>query len=364
MTDRDARSEHAAPQPPRPVVRVPRPAPGTRPLRVHRSTGAGARIVLALRAAERPSANLERTLSIARALDARLHVICVLPDITRLRALFSSDCVTAARTVERTLEAHRAIRDWLRDWLAGSEVIEHVAIVHGKFVEQAAAYAATIDAKLVIVPPRGRRHTRLVTSLANAAQVPVLVAHERRGKPAIVAATDLQSQGYPVLREAAAFGQRLEARLVAVHNVEPVVPSVASTAWTINPPPLRAVRGARSELLARAAERLPVEAEAVILDEFSSAGAILAETKARDADYVVVGTRRRKTWLDEFASGRVAGEIIARAPCSVLVLPLDEKRRRWASHPPAAQEEELASFTWVRATSARDLRRQTRNTGG
>jgi nucleotide-binding universal stress UspA family protein len=203
-----------------------------------------------------------------------------------------------------------------------------------------------------------------VTSLASAAQVPVLVAHERRGKPAIVAATDLQSQGYPVLREAAVFGQRLEARLVAVHNVEPVVPSIANTAWTINPPPLRAVRTAPSELLTQAAKRLPVDAEAVILDEFSSAGAILAETRARDADYVVVGTRRRKTWLDQLVSGHVADEIIARASCSVLVLPLDEKRLRWASHPPEAQEEDLASFTCVRTSTARDPRRHTRETGG
>lgn len=362
MNDRDVRGEHGAPHCPRPVVRIPRPAPGTRPVRMHRST-AGARIVLALRAAERPSGNLERALSITRALGARLHVVCVLPDIARLRALFSSDCVTAARTVERTLEAHRATREWLRDWLAGSEVIEHVAIVHGKFVEQAAAYAATIESKLIIVPPRERRYTRLVTSLASAAQLPVLVAHERQGKAAIVAATDLQTRGYPVLREAAEFGQKFDARLVAVHNVEPEMPSVASTAWTIGPP-LRAVRAARSELLGQAAERLPVDAEVVVLDEFSSAGAILAEAKARDADYVVVGTRRRKTWIDQFASGRVASEVIASAPCSVLVLPLGEKRSLWASHPPFALDEELASLAWVRPSSAKALRRPTPDTHG
>jgi nucleotide-binding universal stress UspA family protein len=323
MTDREARGDAATPQLLRPVARVPRPAPGTRPVRMQRS--AGPRIVLALRAAERPSANLERALSIARALDARLHVLCILPGIARLRALFTSECVAAARTVERTLEAHRSTRDWLRDFAAAGEVVEHVAIVHGRFVEQAAAYAATVDSKLIIVPPRGRRYTRLVTSLAGAARVPVLVAHGHRGNPAIVAATDLQSQGYPVLREAAEFGQRFAARVVAVHNVEPVMPSVASTAWTLHQPPLRAARAARSEQLAQAAERLPVDARAVVLDEFSSAGAILAEVAARDADYVVVGTRRRKTWLDEFASGHVANEVIARAPCSVIVLPLDER---------------------------------------
>jgi nucleotide-binding universal stress UspA family protein len=329
MTDKDAGADHTPPQPPRPALCVPRPAPGTRPVRLQRSTDR--RIVLALRAAERPNANLERALSIARALDARLHVLCVLPAITRLRALFSSDCVTAARTVERTLEAHRATRDCLQASAAGGEVVEHVAIVHGRFVEQAAAYAATIDSKLIIVPPRGRRYTRLVTSLAGAAQVPVLVAHERRGKPAIVAATDLQTQGYPVLREAAEFGRKFNARVIALHNVEPVLPSVASTAWTINLPPLRAVRAARSVQLTQAAERLTVEAQTVVLDEFSSAGAILAETTARDADYVAVGIRRRKTWLDEFASGRVASEVISRAPCSVLVLPLGEQRPRSSS---------------------------------
>jgi hypothetical protein len=112
--------------------------------------------------------------------------------------------------------------------------------------EQTAAYAATIDSRLIIVPPRQRRFTGTVTSLAGAAQTPVLVAHERAGKPAIVAGTDLRSYDYPVLREAAELGRRLDARLVAVHNIEPLPLNAIETGWTIKVPQPPAVRAAAS----------------------------------------------------------------------------------------------------------------------
>lgn len=91
-------------------------------------------------------------------------------------------------------------------------------------------------------------------------------------------------------------------------------------------PQLPAVREARSERLTQAARRLPIGTQTVVLDELSAAGAILAEAESREADCVVVGTRRPSSWLDEFGSRRVATEVIERAACSVIVLPLDQER--------------------------------------
>ena len=251
------------------------------------------------------------------------------------------------------------MRAWLLDALGedsgrepdGDGVIEHLSIVHGDFVEQVAAYAATIDSSLIIVPPRRGRLTGMVTSLAGAALTPVLVTHERPGKPAIIAATDLRSTGYPVLREAAEFGQRLDARLVAVHNIEPVPVSTIETGWTINLSQPFAVHEARSEQLLLAAQQLPIGTQTVVFDELSSAGAILAEAEAREADCVVVGTRPPQSWLDEFSSSRVANQIIERAACSVLVLPLDPGRQASMGQPTAARQPALASPTWRRPSA-------------
>lgn len=321
----------ASPQVLRPV-RIARPAPGMRPVRARRKEGP--RLLLALGASGRPTASLERTLALAAALGAQVHVLRVLPRLSRLQALFSRrDVSAAARAVERTLRANRATRAWLRDALGKDDAlgrggighggIEHVAIAHGELVEQAAAYAATLEASLIVVPAREGRLGKTVTALASAAGVPVLVAHERAGKPAIVAATDLREGDYPVLRKAASLGQRLEARLVAVHNVGSAALG-ATPVWAVGAPRPPLAQASRAEELAAAARGLPIDAETIVLDELSSADAILAEARAHDADIVVVGTRRRG-WLDDLA-GSVAIEVVNRAACTVLVLPLDRPR--------------------------------------
>jgi nucleotide-binding universal stress UspA family protein len=310
---------------PRPVARVPRPSAGTR--RVLAQGRAAPRVVLALMDLERPTGSLRRAVAYARTLGMRLHVVCVLPGAPAWSALFSRQSVLKeARAGDRTPCVERETRAWLRDSLGDEEVIEHVAVAHGGFVEQAAAYSASIASQLIIVPPRKARLSEMVTSLAAEAKTPVLIAHERPGKPAIVAATDLESNGYPVLREAAELGQRFHAHVVALHNVEPVPSSVVGTAWAgnLSQPPV--VRATRSQELARAVGRFCVAAETVVLDDFSSARAILAEAAAREAGVVVVGTRRHAGWLGKLGRRRVAAQVIERASCSVLVLPLDGRR--------------------------------------
>jgi nucleotide-binding universal stress UspA family protein len=317
----------------RPVTRVPRPERGMRPLRPTRRPEP--RLVLALPSAERPTPSLRRALALARSLDAELHVLRVLPGLTRLQALFSrNDVLSAARAVQRTLRANRITRSWLRVTLGSDEVIERLCIVHGDFVEQAAAYAAGVGAQMIILPPSPRRLGRTATSLARASRKPVLVAREHRGSSAILAATDLQTSGHPVLWKAAELGKRLRAKLVALHNVDPIggaellpgtlsagAMTVGAGAWASIHQPAASSR-ARLEQLTRATAPLPLEAEPMVLTEADAARAILSQAGLLDPDCLVIGARQRN-WLEELACGSVAREVIERARRSVLVVPMD-----------------------------------------
>lgn len=321
---------------PRPVLQVPRPARGTRPQRPERR--AGPRLVFALLAADRPTPSLQRALALARSLEGELHVLSVLPGPSRLQALFSrSDARRAARTVQRTLRAKRLTRSWLRGTLGSDDMLERLCVAHGEFVEQAAAHAASLDAKMIILSPRLQRLGRTATSLARATQRPVLVAREHQGSRAILAATDLRTSGNPVLWKAAELGQRLRAKVVALHNVDAtgaagaavLLPGALATgamtigaaAWANVHQPA-AARSARLAQLTAATAQLPLEAEAMVVGEADATRAILTQAGARDPDCVVVGARRH-SWLEEWALGSVASDVVERAQRSVLVVPID-----------------------------------------
>jgi nucleotide-binding universal stress UspA family protein len=290
---------------------------------------------LVLPNAERPTPSLRRAVALARSLDTELHVLRVLPGLTRLQALFSrNDVLSAARAVQRTLRANRITRSWLRVTLGSDDAIERLSITHGDLVEQAAAYAASVEAQMIILPPSPRRLGRTATSLARAAQKPVLVAREHRGNPAILAATDLLTSGHPVLWKAAELGQRLRSKLVALHNVDPVggselVPgtlaagamTIGAGAWASVHQPAASSR-ARLEQLTRATAPLPLVAEPMVLTEPDAAGAILSQAGVLDPDCLVVGARQRN-WLEDLACGSVARQVIERAQRSVLVVPID-----------------------------------------
>jgi nucleotide-binding universal stress UspA family protein len=286
-------------------------------------------VVLALPEGAYPTASLLRAMALSRGLGAGLHVVRVLPHADN--ALFPRLMLPAARPshatrpLERTLCAHRATRAWLGDSLADDRELEQVALLQGDFDAEVATYAIGVRARLVIVAARERRVGRAVTSLAGSCEVPVLVAREMRTEDAIVAATDLQSPDYPVLRAAAELGACLDVRLVAVHNVNPISMLIGTgVGW---PPvtvlPADRTRAARAAHLTKATERLAVAATAVVRDEVSAAEAILDEAELHDADLVVVGTRHR-TWIHQLLGESVAAQVINRANRSVLVTPICE----------------------------------------
>lgn len=289
-----------------------------------RATAARSAVLFALFEDGCPTVSLLRAASLARLLDADLHVMRVLPELTRVSTLFpQNNLVDAVRTVERALHANRTTRAWLRSCL-GESNLARFTITHGGFVKQVVERAADLDAVLIVVPPREAQMGNTITSLACTSGVPVLVAREATKDETIVAATDLESDGYPVLRCAALLGQRLDAPVIAVHNVNPmsVVVGVDMT-WPLTVLQGDPVRQARSARLLQAADKLPVDARAVVRNEVNPADAILAEAREHDADMVVVGTRKHG-WLERLFGGSVAAQVVNRAKRSVLVTPLDD----------------------------------------
>jgi nucleotide-binding universal stress UspA family protein len=308
---------------PRPLASIPRPTPVTRGAPNKAPQKPRACLVLALSAQDRPTPSLRGAADLARALDARLHVLRVLPLKNGLGALFSGRrALNAVRMVRRAVDASRATRSWLTDALGSEDAVEQVAIVHGDFVEQAAAHAASTGACLIVVPPSSARIGRMVTSLACAASVPVLVAREALGGRTIIAATDLRKLGYPVLWKAAELGRRLQVPMIAVHNVDLQPLTTPDMAWILRVPRPVTLLDGPAERLARVAAQLPVDTETVVRSDDNPADAILDEARTHDADFVVVGARRR-TWYDRPLFGSVASRIVNRGERSVLVLPLE-----------------------------------------
>jgi nucleotide-binding universal stress UspA family protein len=185
-----------------------------------------------------------------------------------------------------------------------------------------------LNPALIIVAPRATRLGRTATSIASLTGVPVLVARKATREATILAATDLENPGYPVLSKAARLGLRLGAPVVAIHNVHsmPVVVGFEVAYPVIVEPGTHACR-TRSERLRRAAQRLPLQAEAVVRSEASVVEAILGEARSRSADIVVVGTRLRN-WFDRLVNGSIAARVVSRAKRSVLVMPLNCPAKR------------------------------------
>jgi len=271
-----------------------------------------------------PTASLLRAFALSRGLGAGLHVVRVLPMTAMDVLVRKRGLPDTAHSPERALSAHQATRAWLDTLLGEHVALEQVAILQGDFAAQVATYVPDVRACLVVVASRETPGGQTMTSLAHCCKVPILVAREVKMQDAIVAATDLQSPEYPVLRMAAELGACFDAPVVTVHNVNPISVLLGTgVGWPpVSVLPADPTRAARAVQLKRATERLSVEARAVLRDEVSAADAILDEAKLNDADLVVVGTRQR-SWLQRLLSGNVAEQIVKRANCSVLITPID-----------------------------------------
>lgn len=278
-------------------------------------------VLFALFERGRPTKSLKRALAFSRVLQAELHVLRVLPVLGRLD-LEASRRENSSGTMDRTLRAIGDTRSWLRQVLGQDEAaVTQVIAAPGDFLDQVAHQAKKVSAMFIVVPAREACIGATATSLACKANVPVLVARATAREDTIVAATDLETPDYPVLRIGAALGRKLDAPLVTFHNLMPRRSMFGlHTSWSPDAP---FTDGRQSGRLAEISAKLHAQALAVVRRETDSAAAILGEAREREADLVVVGARRRR-WLDRLQLESVAAQVVDRAAQSVLVTPVGQ----------------------------------------
>jgi universal stress protein E len=273
---------------------------------------------------ECPWAALCRARSLALLMEAELHFVRVVAPLPRPRRLFSkAETADVLGALKRILEAKRATRAWLTGALGHEFPRGRLKLRGGEFFDQVAARASELEVDLVVVPPMPGPTGRKVTWLARTAGTPVLVARAATSREAVVAGTDLcEEGGDAVLRSAANLCRRLDAPMVAVHNLTPVtVPAGPDMPMPVALPVQREVAQSRMQRLIEAARALGVDAETVLASQVDPAEVILGEARARDADMIVVGTRRRG-WLERLTGRSVAARVLDQARRSVLVTPL------------------------------------------
>ncbi|MEO8178760.1 MAG: universal stress protein [Deltaproteobacteria bacterium] len=280
-------------------------------------------VLLALTHGDHPTAALRQCWTLAQSLDAELHVLQVLPPERPFRPTVADlDLVQTTRRVARCLAAARATRLWCDDVLPESLSPQRLRIRIGTFIQDAAWRAAEVDAGLIVLAPSTGRLGTTATELAHAASCPVLVARTSVPETTLLAATDLEDEGYWVLRKAVELGTRLKALVVAVHNVNclsaafnlELAPAVDGTR---NKPEVSETRALR---LVRATEKLGASMQTVLSTEIDTVDAILDQAQVHAAHMIVVGTRRRLA-LGRWLARSVAAEVVNRSDRSVLVTP-------------------------------------------
>jgi nucleotide-binding universal stress UspA family protein len=196
----------------------------------------------------------------------------------------------------------------------------------GDFVHEVAIRSVELGACVVVVTADGSRLGSRVTGLVQASGRPVLVARDAETDDCIIAATDLESIEFPVLSDASALAQLLASRVVAVHNLTPIsVILGGGLSCPVSIPPDEREIAERGRLLMRATRGVTTCEAVVVRHEHDSAAAILEEARSREADLIVVGSRRR-TWAGRMIAGNVTERVVNRARRSVLVTPLDAVR--------------------------------------
>lgn len=188
-------------------------------------------------------------------------------------------------------------------------------------VQEVARVAAAVrrsGAAILVVA--GGTAPHLVRRLAAACRRPVLLARTRQPWTRVLAATDLEAAGLPVVAAGAAIAASAGAEAVVLHNVAP--------AWAAPTPLLGtgavfAARVARRlRRLVRTAGRMSPRSQVVVCASAAADRAIVDAVVARDADLLVVGMRRPARRL----RARCADHVVAATPGNVLVIPLGRRR--------------------------------------
>lgn len=225
-------------------------------------------------------------------------------------------------------------RSLLEDLAARERIDVEIRAERGDPAERLLAVAADVEAGMIALGSGGRGPARAAvlgsvsSAVARGAPCPVLMAPESATvRPLteegslVVCGVDSSDGAAQALRVAARLVSRVEASLALVHVCLP--PTVPGTATSPGADELLAEVETRQgkRLLAElaAGEQLGSDVERQLV--FGEPAEALAEVAAeRDAALLVVG-RRGRGGLKSALFGTVSGELAARAPCPVLVVP-------------------------------------------
>ncbi len=283
-------------------------------------------VLLVLPAESRPKITLLRAQALARRAAAPLRVVVCLPPSARVNALFPQrNLMEAASGLEDERRAAKRVWRWTNRTVATALEPEAIVTHRGSLVECAVAEAKARNAQLVVISANDLGSAGEVARIVEASGVSVLVARQARAQNRVVAATNLVFASLPVLRRGAELARSLGASLTFVHNV-PGDPSIPSGRRGDRERAWRALDDTRvdrsSNLLSWAVEDLGVDAEATVVERADTSEAILEMARAKQADLVVVGHRRR-SWISRLFQRAVDEVVVRRASQSVAVVPLD-----------------------------------------
>lgn len=161
-----------------------------------------------------------------------------------------------------------------------------------------------------------------VCSLVDHLGIPVLVSRAATPSGGVVAASDMERLGFPVLTIARDYARLLERPITFVHNASPPSPvsglaeSSYATTFTLEED-VAATKASRLEQLAGTAR----DGDAIVTRSPRTVEAILQLARERDADIVSVGHQHR-SWLSCMMGSGVTERLIARCDRSVLVIPV------------------------------------------
>lgn len=265
---------------------------------------------------------------LARALDSRLAVCHVMPELSPAGALFE-EFRAANRPVRESMsaKARAAVQAQLESVLGSAADDVDVVLESGSPHAGLLRQAERSDAGVVVVWPGST-----AVEVARHAHSAVLVTRHPRSGP-VVAATDFSDPEHPAVHAAAAEARRRGTSLHLLHALDiapfadrrppaAAIPYLQDKSW-IALEGLDQLRALATGRLADALQASGLPGEIAVVAG-PAADVIVEYAESAGAALVVVGTRGRGG-LPLLLLGSTATRVIEHAPSSVLVVRLDPK---------------------------------------
>lgn len=268
----------------------------------------------------------------------RVHLVHVVQTSTPVLPALVGD----ARHAEASLRAERIALERLSSVPLGNTMarVTHEVRV-GSPARELAAVADEQKADLVVVASHsGNALTRLVLgsaagNLIRVAHCPVLVVNGPSEAPGkfrrVVAAIDLSPVSQPVLAHAfnIAYAAGASVRVVSFCELPLLSPNAEGVPTPARPEELEQLQQAHKEEIAGLLRRVPrgcVELEVDVVYRGPAPQAILEASRQLEADLLVMGTSGRNAW-HRMILGSTTHHVLGKAPCPVLVVPLEVKEQ-------------------------------------